>query len=323
MKYNKHNISKQKGVALFVTLLVVTIATLLATEIWFNNTLDVSRQYNNRSAYQAKHYANGMALWAIDVLRLDYEEDAGFDNKAEPWNQVIAGIEVEDAVLSGRLTDLDSKFNLNNLVIVSAEGQAHSESRAYFLRILNNLEMDSGIAYKIIDWIDSDQLPETQGAEDSVYLSKTPSYRTAGQHFVHISELKLIDGITENIYQRLKSFVTVLPILNNTPTKINVNTTSALLLKSLDNRIKQNEALMLYNEGNAANKTLDEFFRQPAIANYNLNNEQMRSLIDTKSQWYQAQIGVKMEDSLFQSFALMHRPGSLSNIKQWSETSYD
>lgn len=319
MKVKSKNINKQKGVALFVTLLVVTIATLLATEIWFNNTLDVSRQYNNRSAYQAKHYANGMALWAKDVLRLDYEESGNFDNKSEPWNQVIAGIELEDAVLSGRLTDLDSKFNLNNLVI---EGEVHEKSHELFIRILNNLELDFGIADKIIDWLDANQSPRTQGAEDNVYLSKSPSYRTAGQYFQHISELKLIDGMDDNTYERLKSFVTVLPVFGNQPSKININTASSLLLKSLDDRIQTKEALILYSDGNASNKTIDDFFNQAAIQIYRLGDDQyeLRTLIDTQSRWYEAQIGVKMENSIFQSYALVYRPGLLAVIKQWSET---
>lgn len=323
MKNNNQSIKKQKGVALFVTLLVVTIATLLATEIWFNNTLDISRQYNNRSAYQAKHYANGMVLWAMDVLRLDFDEDSTFDNHSEAWNQVIAGIELEDAVLSGKLTDLDSKFNLNNLVIDDADTEV---SLQYFKRILTNLELDLAIADKIIDWLDSDQLPMPQGAEDFVYLSKSPSYRTAGQHFVHISELKLIDGIDDHTYQRLKSFVTVLPISSSgDPTKININTASSLLLKSLNEQITSKDALRLYNDGNANNKSLPDFFGQPAIRNYDLGRDeyQLSTLIDTKSLWYQAQISVKMDNNLFQSYALMYRNSALAVIKQWSETAYN
>ncbi len=315
----KQHKGKQKGVALFMTLLVVTIATLLATEIWFNNTIDISRQSNNRSAYQANHYANGMALWARDVLRIDYEETQAFDNRGEVWNQPIAGIQLEDAVLSGRLRAMDSKFNLNNLVI---NGAIDAPSLAYFERILKNLEMDLSLADKIIDWMDSDQLPMPQGAEDITYLSRSPSYRTAGQNFVHISELKLIDGVNEEIFQRLKSYVTVLPINSENPTKININLASSLLLKSLDDRISSKDALILYRDGNASNLTLDDFFRQDTIQYYNLDTEPLRKLISTQSRWYQAQVTVKMDNAVFQKYALIYRPGALSVIKQWSETSY-
>lgn len=312
--------SKQKGVALFVTLLVVTIGTLLATEIWFNNNLDVSRQQNNRAAYQAQHYANGMVLWARDILRQDYEEDPGFDNHSEIWNQNIAGIQLEDAILSGKLIDLDSKFNLNNLVI---KNLVHEPSNQYFRRILKNLELDVSIADKIIDWIDSDQLPGQFGAEDNSYLSKNPSYRTAGQPFVHISELRLISGIDESTYQRLKSFVTVLPVLQSNPTSLNVNTASSLLLKSLDDSINAKEALVLFSDGNASNRSVEEFLTQRVILYHNLGNSNVKSLISTRSRWYQAEINVKMEQSIFKKFALIARNSSLPTVKQWSESAYD
>ncbi len=310
---------KQKGVALFVALLVVAIGTLLATEIWFNNNLDISRQQNNRAAYQAQHYANGMVLWAFDVLKQDYEEDANFDNHSEPWNQTIAGIQLEDAILSGKLTDMDGKFNLNNLVI---NGVVNEISYQYFIRILINLELDIGLADKIIDWMDADQLPRPLGAEDSVYLSRNPSYRTAGQAFVHISELRLISGIDENTYQRLKSFVTVLPVLGNSPVKLNVNTASSLLLKSLDSAITAKQALVLYNEGNASNRSIGDFFKQRVIFYYNLREKNLQTLISTRSTWYQAEINVKMDQAIFRKYALVQRNSSLATVKQWSDTAY-
>ncbi|VAW33508.1 hypothetical protein MNBD_GAMMA01-92 [hydrothermal vent metagenome] len=312
------SIKQQKGVALFVTLLVVAIATLLATEMWFNNSLDISRQYNNQASYQANHYAKGMMLWAKDILRQD-AEGSDFDSSTEVWNQPIAGIQLDDAVLSGHLSDLDSKFNLNNLLI---NGVVNEPSRAYFIRILNNLELDIGIADKIIDWLDADQIPRALGAEDVVYLSKRPSYRTAGQAFIHISELRLVDGISEQVFQRLKSFVTVLPIVGSNPTTINVNTASTLLLKSLDARITTRDALMLYNDGNAAHQTLADFYRQPVIVYYNLNNStDLNVLLSTQSRWFHAQVNITMEQTVFHKYALIFRnPNPV--IRQYSDTSY-
>lgn len=315
------SIKKQKGVALFVTLLVVTIATLLATEIWFNNTLDISRQANNRASYQANYYAKGMVLWASDVLRLDYEENSNFDNHSEPWNQTIAGIELEDAILSGKLVDLDSKFNLNNLVI---NGIDHPQSQEYFNRILINLELDLSLTDKISDWLDSSPGPRPAGAEDTLYLSKRPSYRSAGQPFKHISELKLVDGITESIYQRLTNFVTVLPIVGNRVTKININTAPAVLLKSLIVNIETNDALALYDKGNASNQTVDDFLRQPALSIYITpsNKEDIKLLVATKSQWYNASITVKMDQTVFQKYALLYRNSAVPVVKQWSDTPF-
>lgn len=310
---------KQQGVALFVTLLVVTIATLIATEMWFSNTLDISRNHNNRSSYQARHYARGMVLWAKDILRQDYENDPAFDSSSDIWNQPISGIIVEDAVLSGKLSDMSSKFNLNNLYI---NGSFHPISYEFFKRLLRNLQLDVSLADKIVDWLDHDQTPMPTGAEDAIYLSKNPSYRTAGQYFQHISELRLVDGINEDSYQRLKSFVTVLPVQGNIPTRFNINTAPAVLLKSLDDRISQKDAINLFQQGNAIFRTVSDFYKAPAIARYNLSQSDVKILIDSKSQWFQAQSIVQMESAIFQKFALMLRNSNNSSIVQWSDTPF-
>ncbi len=307
--------------ALFVALLVVTIATLLATEMWFRNSLDIARGFNSRSSYQSTHYANGMLLWTRDIMRQDFEHEPHFDSHDEVWNQPIAGIELPDAMLSGKLTDFDSKFNLNNLVI---KGQVNVLSVDYFKRVLLNLEMDIGLADKIIDWLDTDQTPMPRGAEDTVYLSMNPSYRTAGQPFMHISELKLIDGIDKTTYLRLIAYVTVLPVQGDVPTKMNVNTMPTLLLKSLDVTISTKDALILFSDGSASNKSLQDFYRQPAIQYLNLGNvsKQLDKLIATQSIWFQARVDVRMDESLFTQYAILYRPNSLATIKQLSDTPF-
>ena len=317
------NKKKQKGVALFMTLLIVSIATLISSEMWFNNNLDVSRQFNNRSSYQAMHYSRGMILWAKDILRQDYQENSNYDTNSDVWNRTITGIEVEDAFLSGKLNDLSGKFNLNNLSI--ADSQA---SKDLFLRILNELELEQSLADKIIDWLDADSIPLELGAEDISYSIRKPYLKTAGQAFRHISELRLVDGVTEESYQRLKQYVTVLPVINNTPTKINVNTTSLLILNSLDSRISINYARALYNDGQANFQTLSDFFEHNAIRNYflgeeNLQRIELQKLLDTKTQWFHAIVKVSMENSVYQRFALLQRNSAVALFKEWSLTSYE
>ncbi len=315
-------IKKQRGIALFITLLVVTIATLLATEIWFRNTLDIARTQNNRSAYQSNLYAKGMVLWAKDVLRMDFEENSAVDTNDEAWNQTIAGIQTQDATLSGKLTDLSAKFNLNNLLI---NGQVHAASYQYFLRILEKLQMDVSLADKIIDWMDADNIPRPNGAEDAVYLSKNPAYRSASQALFDITELRLIDGVDEKTYQRLKNFVTVTAVIGNRPSKLNVNTASTLLLLAIDDKIQKKDALLLYQDGHAAYQTLQEFFQQPAIQFYNLNAEnQLDELFDVKSQWFQAQVMVQMEQFIDTKYALLFRGNSaIALVRQYSEVPFD
>jgi general secretion pathway protein K len=321
-----NSLAKQKGVALFITLLVISIATLLATEMWFNNKIDIAKQMNNRAFLQSEHYAQGMVLWAKDVLRKDAESQASFDNRSEIWNQTINGIQLEDAMLSGNLIEMDSKFNLNNLV--NATGEV-ADQVDYFKRLLSNLDLELAISDRIIDWIDANSEAKPQGAEDLTYLSRPPYYRTPGQALTHLSELRLIEGIDESTYQRLKQYVTVIPkSLNSPETKININLASTVVLKSLLPEFTTQDAIALYNEGNAAHQTLDDFFNQGVVqyhlpGNNNPERARLRAMIDTQSVWFQAQVNVNMEQSYFQKYALLKRTGTSTAIQIWSQTPFN
>lgn len=319
-----NSLKKQKGVALFMTLLIVSIATLLATEMWFKNNLDIARQFNNRASMQAQHYSRGMIFWAKDVLRIDYEDSANVDTNSDAWTQEITGIPVEEALISGRITDLTSKFNINNLWI---DNNLHEPSYQLLVRLLENMQLESSLADKLVDWIDPDVISRANGAEDITYSTRKPYLKTAGQYIEHISELRLVDGFNLETYERLKPYLTVLPIQSNQPSKININTAPLLILKSLDDKIQINEARALYSDGQANFTDLAQFFEHGAVRNAFKFDENKRdsisNLIDTKSTWLHAQTQVLMDEAIYKRYALLHRNSSIARVVQWSLTSYE
>lgn len=72
-----------------------------------------------------------------------------------------------------------------------------------------------------------------KGAEDSAYLAQALPYRTANRTFAHVSELRLVRGISGEVYARLAPEVCALP----PGTSINLNTASVAVLMSLDSRM--------------------------------------------------------------------------------------
>lgn len=307
-KYGESVLVKQRGMAMLMALVMVAIASTLAAYIWYESQLTLARIQNVKQSYQAKHYSQGLLLWASDILREDYEQDEyQSDNNTDPWLQGIQGMPVEDAILSGGLEPLDNRFNVNNLVINGAVSAPHA---AYFRRLLNSLEMDLGIADKIIDWIDADQMPMPNGAEDFVYLAKSPGYKTGSKHFQHVRELALLDGMTAADYQKLLPYVAVLPLTGQTATKMNVNTMSPPLLKALHLSISNEIALQL-NQNNAASfPRMDDFFQHSSVQ-YTLHDPATRrdiqELADVKSIWIQAASTIQMEGQVFQMYALLRR----------------
>ncbi len=101
---------------------------------------------------------------------------------------------------------------------------------ARFALLLRNLDIDDAVLPAILDWMDTDtdeRFPN--GAEDDYSRRMKPPYRTANHALEDVSELKLIRGIDDKVFAKLKPFVTVLP----GATPINVNTAPAEILMSL------------------------------------------------------------------------------------------
>jgi general secretion pathway protein K len=81
------------------------------------------------------------------------------------------------------------------------------------------------------DWIDADDLPSNQdGAEDSVYTSQTPPYRTGNWPMTTPTELMALPGFGADRYRKIAPYVTALP---TALAKINLCTASTPVLQSL------------------------------------------------------------------------------------------
>ena len=71
------------------------------------------------------------------------------------------------------------------------------------------------VAGAIIDWVDKSEedggLSEVSigGAEDSFYASLSPAYQARDGLLKTVEELKFVRGVTDEIYERLKKYVTV------------------------------------------------------------------------------------------------------------------
>lgn len=225
---------RQAGVALVTALVVVAIAVVIASAMLWQSQLAQRRSGNIQFQEQGWQYLRGAEDWAGHILRRDAEQDEDSDHLGEAWAQPLAGLPVTDEAgttigeLSGRLEDLQGRFNLNNLAFSS--GEALERQRNRFRNLLNALEITEPIEYAVQDWVDPDQEPSgLSGAEDGAYLRRTPAYRAANRPMQSVTELRLVAGVSPEIYARLAPHVTALPAF----TPINVNTASLPVLLSL------------------------------------------------------------------------------------------
>lgn len=249
--------ARQRGaVALMFAMLIVALCTLYAVSLAWDNTLDVRRTTNLLWREQAAQVALGAEEWVGMILRQDAEESDA-DHLGEIWAQRLPPLPVDGAGMSGEiaggLTDLQGRFNINNLL--NADGAVDEASLEQFRRLLLVLGIQPDLASAVADWLDADTEPLfPSGAEDGEYTGRVPPYRAANIYVASASELAAVAGMDPDSYRILRPHVTALP----GRTTINVNTATPAVLQSLDENLTAADAerlMMEREEGGFADVT--------------------------------------------------------------------
>lgn len=224
-------------------MLVVTIGTILAVNLMWESQLDQRRTAAALAADQGIMFAQGAEAWAADILRQDLVDSPDSDHLGEEWAIDLPPLPVDGGVISGRLEDLQGRFNLNNLV--TPAGEEDELARLQFERLLASLDIEPTLAGAVIDWIDPNiEIRFPTGGEDSAYASTDPPYRTPNSMVTSPSELMAVAGFDAEAYTRLAPYVTALP----SGTVINVNTASDVVIASLSDDIDLALAASLADE---------------------------------------------------------------------------
>lgn len=290
--------SGQRGVALITVMLVVALTTIAALAMASRQQLDVRRIASLLHGDQAYAYALGVENWGSAILQRD-RDDGDVDNLGEDWAQRMPPLPVPGGQITGHIEDLQGRFNLNNLVTNGAVSPPHLEQ---FRRLLAALELDEGLADAVVDWIDVDidpQLPD--GAEDSVYLSQDPPYRTANRPFTSISELGLVQGFDARVVNQLLPYISVLP--NATP--INVNTASAAVLRSLAEELSDTDAQRLVEDrGEDGFERVADFIKHDTLSGLPIEP----TGLSVSSEYFLIHADVELGQARTRLYSLVERP---------------
>ena len=231
---------RQRGVALIIALVLVALATILATKLSFDGFLERRRTVGVLAAEQAFHFALGAEALAADVLMQDAQSSAATTTLAAPWAQATQPLPITPdndpeaepiGTMQGALEDMQGRFNLNTLARLGPDGKEDPRPLEQFQRLLVSVGVEAKWAGLARDWIDQDDVVgNPDGAEDAVYTSQTPPYRTGNWPMMSPSELMNLPGFGAERYRKIAPYVTALP---DAGTTINICTAPALVLESL------------------------------------------------------------------------------------------
>jgi general secretion pathway protein K len=268
--------SRQRGVALITALLVVSLVTVIAVAMATRQHIDVRLTGNLLHGEQAYAYALAAESWARVILRRD-DNESDHDSLDEDWATALPPITVEGGQVSGKIEDLQGRFNINNLVL--QDGKASEADVAYFRRLSEILKLEPKLTDALLDWIDADinvRFPD--GAEDENYLSASSPYRTANRPLVSTSELRLVAGFDQNTVRLLEPYVTALPAR----THINVNTASPVVLQALHKDFTQSDVdALITGRGETGYQTVQDFMGLDALAGRKLDEP-----VDVRSNYF-------------------------------------
>lgn len=249
----------QAGIALVTALLVVSLATTAAAAMLSRQQIDIARTENLLSSEQAYQYGLGVESWAAALLAVD-RQNSDTDHLREAWATQLGPLTVEGGEVSGYTEDMQGRFNLNNLAEPEENGVIAKER---FERLLGVVGVAPAVADAVADWLDTDnEARSPNGAEDAAYLSEQPAYRAANGKLVSVSELRLVKGVTEELYEALAPYIAALPVV----TPVNVNTAPIPVLMSLIPGLSDSQAKSLVGaRGETGFASVEEFLAEVSL----------------------------------------------------------
>ena len=276
--------NNQRGVALISVLLIFAVAALIAVEMSARTQLLVRKTGNIIANDQGQVYAIGAESFAMVTLQKLLDDNPQYSTLAMAN---LPPFKVDEGMISGRVEDLQSRFNINSLANIASSQDANAEYEG-FKRLLTTLGFSSTeaeeIASAVVDWLDSNEQPyKLSGVEDLHYLLLDRPYRTANQAMVDLSELRLVRGITDEVYRKIYPYVAALP----DTALINLNTVSAEVMTTLHPDIDMEIAqqVILEREENPLG-ALPEVFKDKEIDVSNVVYESEYYEIFTKADIY-------------------------------------
>ena len=249
----------QSGIALIVVLMVVAIMMILVIEFVDSTRINLYIASNVANGMKASYLAKSGIFVAAGAM-LDDGQDDKEDHLWEEWAQALPPLPGGEGWVTVEIIDESSKFNVNKLVKNS--GVVNTVQKDVFQRILTSLELDPNLVDPIIDWIDEDSEAQIGGEEDAMYgySAQTDSYKSKNGPLLSMDELTMINGITDEIYQKIKPYITIYG-----DNKLNLNTVEKTVLNAYVQALTGDEDTKPASEIITWRDTEDNYFKDKKI----------------------------------------------------------
>ncbi|MES9878363.1 MAG: hypothetical protein ABW117_14780 [Candidatus Sedimenticola sp. 1PA] len=187
--------SKQGGVALILSLWLIVLLTIIGGSHSRNVRLDTRLTSSHLAKTQARMLAEaGLNRAIMELFVVEPGQRWLFDGTEYT-------LKLDTAVTDIRIQNASGLINLNS-------SSPELLSALFSAAGLKELEAAELVA-AIFDWRDQDDLTRINGAEDLEYKLEYQQYGTPDREFTSVEELRYVMGMTEELYKRIRPFLTV------------------------------------------------------------------------------------------------------------------
>ena len=307
----------KRGVVLISVLLIVLILSGISVslgEIFFKS---IKRSTYIEFQSASIQLQRNMESLSIDLIDQNLRYNKGYLTKNDQLLKDEIFFESNGFLIRSRLVDTSNCFNLNSLLFSVENNMLPNDLSinvlSDMLLFLNyeKRQIDSLID-QIIDWIDFDDQPRSNGYEDYFYTGpiNEPRQYTSKRTLYDFSELNNLPASREFDLNELKKYICVIPYSEKT--NININTLElkdALILASyLDISIDDAEYLIMNNPIDGF-KSIAEF--KSAFSNY-LSDKSMSNFLTNSKSFY------LMSDTIYENYTFKSK--SLITIEKGKAT---
>jgi len=292
-------VADERGLALIVAMLIAALAAAVAVSVATAQAQWSAQVEHRRDQVEAQSIALAGVAWARAIVAAD---TSPIDYLGAPWSLPLPATPVENGAVEGRIVDAQSMLNVNML-----SGAHAPQARGQFTRLFEALGLPESTLDATIDWVDANDVPEPNGAEDAWYMVQADPSLAANGRAARIEELANVRGMTPAAMLRLAPFVTALP----EDTAVNVNTAPSEVLAALLDGIQADALASLVADRNAHPFTTpDDFLAHvpktiPAVD---------RSLLSVNTGYFLVFVRARQGETVANARALVKRDKGTSSI---------
>lgn len=222
--------ASQKGMALLTVLLLVVAITIVAGSMLASQKI-MLREYGVMHDHdQMREYALAGEAFASQLIQQEANMSQT-DSLQSLWAKPLPAYPVTDGMVTMKIQDASSRFNLNNLY---HDGKVDEQAVSFLKQVFISQQIDPSIVNAIVDWQDPDSDTRPNGGAEADYYQSVQNKTgivIPNQPFATVDELINVRGMDAQKLTKLRPLLCAVPSY----VPMNLNTMRPELLIALVN----------------------------------------------------------------------------------------